>query len=147
MIGYHNKPDETEKRLDDGWLETGDILRRDPDGWYYFVGRADDMFVCAGENIYPGQVEAMLERHPDIMQAAVVPAPDALKAHVPYAFVVAHPAAQLGEQDVKQYALQNAPAYAHPRRVIFVDSLPLSGTNKIDRTALCDRAARAAGTP
>ncbi len=145
MTGYHGRPDETAKRLDDGWLDTGDVLRRDADGWYYFVGRADDMFVCAGENIYPGQVEAVLERHPDVMQAVVVPAPDRLKAHVPYAFVVARPDAALEEPEVKRHALRNAPAYAHPRRVFFVDSLPLSGTNKIDRAALRDRAARAAG--
>ena len=136
MIGYHNLPDETAACLQDGWMDTGDILSRDADGWYYFVGRADDMFVCAGENIYPGEVEAMLERHADIQQAVVVPAPNELKAHVPFAFVVTTPGAQVDEDTVKQHALANGPAYAHPRRVLFVDALPLSGTNKIDRKAL-----------
>jgi long-chain acyl-CoA synthetase len=142
--GYHNLPGESKKRLVDGWLDTSDILSRDDDGWYYFVGRADDMFVCAGENIYPGEVETMLERHPDIMQAVVVPAPNELKAHVPYAFVVARPEAPADEEAVKQFALEHGPVYAHPRRVIFVDELPLSGTNKIDRNALRDRAAEEA---
>lgn len=145
MAGYHNLPEETAKRLQGGWLDTGDILKRDPDGWVYFVGRADDMFVCGGENIYPGEVEATLERHPDIMQAVVVPAPNELKAHVPYAFVVARSGATLTEDAVKQYALAHAPAYAHPRRVFFVDALPLAGTNKIDRQKLKERAAQAAG--
>ncbi|MBM3487319.1 MAG: acyl--CoA ligase [Alphaproteobacteria bacterium] len=144
MLGYHNLPAETAKALKDGWLDTGDILKRDADGWHYFVGRADDMFVCGGENIYPGEVEAMLERHPDIMQAVVVPAPNELKAHVPYAFVVRREGAALGEDAVKKHALANGPAYAHPRRVFFVDALPLAGTNKIDRNALKKRAAEAA---
>ena len=141
-IGYHNLPLETASSLEGGWFDTGDILRCDDDGWYYFVGRADDMFVCAGENIYPGEVEAMLERHADIMQAIVVPAPNELKAHVPNAFVVLRPGAVIDEEAVKAHSLANAPAYAHPRRVFIVDELPLSGTNKIDRKILRDRAAR-----
>jgi acyl-CoA synthetase (AMP-forming)/AMP-acid ligase II len=130
--------------LKDGWLDTGDILKRDAQGWLYFVGRADDMFVCGGENIYPGEVESLLERHPDVMQAAVVPAPNELKAHVPYAYVVRRPGATTTEDAIKQYALKNGPVYAHPRRVFFVDALPLAGTNKIDRKALQARAAETA---
>jgi long-chain acyl-CoA synthetase len=141
MLGYHNLPNETAKALKGGWLDTGDILRRDDDGWFYFVGRADDMFVTAGENIYPGDVETMLERHEDVMQAVVVPAPNALKAHVPHAFIVLRSGSSLTEDDVKKHALANAPAYAHPRRVYFVEELPLAGTNKIDLKVLKKRAA------
>ena len=144
MIGYHNLPDETAKSLDNGWLDTGDILRRDEAGWFYFVGRVDDMFVTGGENIYPGDVETMLERHDDVMQAVVVPAPNALKAHVPHAFIVLRPGCTLTEDEVKQHALANAPAYAHPRRVYFVTELPLAGTNKIDLKILKQRAAETA---
>ena len=137
MQGYHNLDGETQSVLsEDGWLDTGDILRRDKIGWYYFVDRADDMFVCAGENIYPGEVEAMLERHAEIVQAVVVPAPNTLKAFVPYAWVVNVPGSDLNEETVKEYALEHGPAYAHPRRVFFVQALPLSGTNKIDRRML-----------
>ena len=144
MLGYHNLPGETARCLKDGWLDTGDILRRDENGWMYFIGRADDMFVTGGENIYPGDVETMLERHPDIMQAVVVPAPNVLKAHVPHAFVVPKAGSDLSEDEVKQHALDNAPAYAHPRRVFFMDVLPLAGTNKIDRKLLKEQAANAA---
>jgi long-chain acyl-CoA synthetase len=144
MIGYHNLPEETAKCLTDGWLDTGDILRQDKDGWFYFIGRSDDMFVTGGENIYPGDVETMLERHPDVMQAVVVPAPNMLKAHVPHAFIVPKAGTTLTEDEVKQHALANAPAYAHPRRVFFMDVLPLAGTNKIDRKALKEQAAEAA---
>ncbi len=145
MEGYHNLSHETARVLKDGWLDTGDILKRDAEGWYYFVGRVDDMFVCGGENIYPGVVEAMLERHPDIMQACVVPAPDELKAHVPHGFVVLREGAGLDEDGVKRFALDHGPAYAHPRRVFFAKALPLAGTNKIDRKLLAAKAAKAVG--
>jgi acyl-CoA synthetase (AMP-forming)/AMP-acid ligase II len=146
MLGYHNMPEETARRLRDGWFNTGDILRRDAEGWYYFVGRVDDMFVSGGNNIYPGEVEGVLERHPDIYQAIVVPAPHALKDKVPYAFVVPRPDIELLEKAVKSYALENLPPSHHPRRVLFLDALPLAGTNKVDRKALEARARAVAET-
>ena len=144
MEGYHRLPDETASALHDGWLDTGDILRRDEDGWFYFIGRVDDMFVCGGENIYPGDVETLLERHPAIMQAVVVPAPNRLKAQVPHAFVVARPGTRPDEDEIRKFAIENGPVYAHPRRVFFIDALPLAGTNKIDRKGLMAQAAAAA---
>jgi len=136
MLGYHNMPKETARRLNDGWFDTGDILRRDKEGWYYFVGRVDDMFVSGGNNIYPGEVESVLERHPDIYQAIVVAAPHTLKDQVPYAFIVPKPDAKLSEETVKAFTLTHLPPSHHPRRVFFLDALPLAGTNKIDRRAL-----------
>jgi acyl-CoA synthetase (AMP-forming)/AMP-acid ligase II len=144
MAAYHNLPEETARRLKDGWFDTSDVCRRDADGFYYFVGRTDDMFVCGGENVYPGDVEGTLERHPDVLQAAVLPVDHELKGQVPVAFVVARPGAGLTEQAVKEWALAHGPAYQHPRRVFLVPELPLAGTNKIDRAAL---KARALATP
>jgi acyl-CoA synthetase (AMP-forming)/AMP-acid ligase II len=144
MNEYHKLPEATKKAMTgDGYYVTGDLFRRDEDGFFFFVGRVDDMFVCGGENIYPGEVEKMLERHPAIHQACVVPIPDELKWQKPVAFVVLKPGAELSEHEVKEFALANAPAYQHPRRVWFLDSLPLAGTNKIDRRALIERAAAA----
>jgi len=140
MAAYHNLPEETAQRLKDGWFDTGDVCRRDADGFYYFVGRTDDMFVCGGENVYPGDVEGTLERHPDILQAAVLPVDHALKGQVPVAFVVPRPGAGVTEQAVKEWALAHGPAYQHPRRVFLIPELPLAGTNKIDRAALRARA-------
>ncbi len=137
MTGYLNLPDKTREVLTrDGWYISGDILRRAPDGAYYFVGRADDMFVCGGENIYPGEVEAMLERHPDIMQACVVPIPDEIKYEKPFAFVVTRDGRRPTEDAVKQYALAHAPAFQHPRHVVFMPELPLASTGKVDRVVL-----------
>jgi len=137
MSGYLNLPAKTREVLtEDGWYKTGDVFRRDADGCYHFVGRADDMFVCGGENIYPGEVEQMLEKHPDIVQACVVPVPDEIKGAKPVAFVVVRDGARLSQDDVKRYALEIAPAFQHPRQVSFVESFPLLGTNKIDRKTL-----------
>jgi len=140
MTRYHNLPDATAKVITaDGYYRTGDVFRRDENGFFFFVGRADDMFVCGGENIYPGEVEKMLERHPDIHQAAILPIADELKGFKPIAFVVRSRGSETNENDVKQYALENAPAYQHPRRVIFVDEMPLAGTNKIDKRVLATK--------
>ena len=140
MTHYHKLPDVTAKVMTpDGYYRTNDVFRRDADGFFYFIGRVDDMFVCGGENIYPGEVEKMLERHPAIHQAAVIPVPDELKGHKPVAFVVRANGASVDEQDVKTYALANAPAYQHPRRVFFVDEMPLAGTNKIDKRVLAQQ--------
>ena len=136
LLGYHNLPAETAGRLRDGWYYTGDICRRDEEGFYYFVGRNDDMFVCGGENIFPVEVETLLERHPAVHQALVMPFDHEIKGQVPYAFVVLRTGARATEEDLKQFALANGPAYQHPRRVFFLQQLPLAGTNKIDKQRL-----------
>lgn len=141
--GYLNRPDATKEKFVDGWFITGDVMRRDENGFYFFVERDDDMFVCGGVNLFPGEIEELLERHPGVAQAAVAPAPHEIKGEVPFAFIVAAAGHTLTEQEVKNFALENGPAYAHPRRVFLVDSLPLSGANKIDRNQLRKRAREA----
>ena len=136
LLGYHNLPLETAKRVRDGWYYSGDICRRDAEGFYYFVGRTDDMFVCGGENIFPIEVESLLEKHPSVHQAYVMPFDHALKDKVPYAFVVLRNGQRATEDEIKQFAIANGPAYQHPRRVFFLDQLPLAGTNKIDQPQL-----------
>ncbi len=142
--GYLNLPQATASRMRDGWYLTGDIMRRDANGFYFFVGRADDMFTCGGENVYPGEVEKMLERHAAVAQAIVVPAPDDIKGQIPIAFIVPRRGAAPTAAQIKEYALEHGPAYAHPRFIEFLESLPVSGTQKIDRTTLTAEAARIA---
>jgi long-chain acyl-CoA synthetase len=151
MNGYHNRPDLPPPITPDGFYRTGDVFRRDADGFHYFVGRTDDMFVCGGENIYPGDVERMLERHPAVAQACVVPIDDDIKGQKPVAFIISKAGEVPDAEDIKRFALANAPAYQHPRFVWFMDRLPLSSTNKIDRTALkrdaAERVAAASAQP
>ncbi|HKA80908.1 MAG TPA: class I adenylate-forming enzyme family protein [Xanthobacteraceae bacterium] len=136
MNGYHNRPDVKPPFTEDGFYITGDVFRRDAEGFHYFIGRTDDMFVSGGENIYPADVERMLESHPDVAQAAVVPIDDEIKGQKPVAFVVRKAGHEASEDAIKRFALANAPAYAHPRFVWFVEELPLASTNKVDRAAL-----------
>jgi acyl-CoA synthetase (AMP-forming)/AMP-acid ligase II len=136
MLGYHNRPDVPSPITADGFYVTGDVFRRDAQGFHYFVGRTDDMFVSGGENIFPAEVERMLERHPAISHAAVVPIDDDIKGTKPVAFVILKSGGAAGEDEIKRFALANAPAYQHPRAVWFVDELPLASTNKVDRAVL-----------
>lgn len=143
MLGYHQRPDLPYPFTADGFYSTGDVFRHDENGFYYFVGRRDDMFVSGGENIYPGEVEKMLEQHPAVQQACVVPVDDDIKGQKPVAYIVLRQGHHADAEEIKQYALAHAPAYQHPRQVWFVDALPLASTNKIDRGQLLrDAAAR-----
>ncbi|MFC7405765.1 class I adenylate-forming enzyme family protein [Georgenia alba] len=132
--GYHRLPEVTRERISvDGWLRTGDLAVADDDGYFRVLGRADDMMNVGGENVYPLEVEQLLRGMPGVQQAAVVPAPHTRKGQVPVAFVAAE---GLTEAEVKEYALANGAAHAHPRRVWFLDALPLGGTGKIDYARL-----------
>ncbi|MEM7254861.1 MAG: class I adenylate-forming enzyme family protein [Pseudomonadota bacterium] len=139
--GYHELPEKTARAMtEDGYYRTGDVMRQDDQGFYYFVGRDDDMFVCNGENVFPEEVERRLEGHPDILQACVVPVDDEVRGQMPVAFVVAKSPGTLDEEAVKQFAINNGPAYQHPRHVLFREALPLAGTNKYDRHFLSELA-------
>ncbi len=140
MSGYHERPDLASPFTADGYYVTGDVFRRDADGFHYFVGRSDDMFVCGGENIYPSEVERLVESHPAVVQACVVAVPDAIKGHKPEVFVVLRDGCAPSEDEIKRHCLARAPAYMHPRAVHVVDRLPLTASNKVDRADLQRRA-------
>ncbi|MBL7634346.1 class I adenylate-forming enzyme family protein [Atlantibacter hermannii] len=134
--GYHRLPEKSAQVLQDGWYYSGDVMRRDENGFYFFIGRADDMFVCSGENIYPGEVEKLLESHPAVRQASVVPLPDEERSQVPVAFVVLQEGESVTREALKQHTLAHGPAYQHPRRIAFLAELPWAATNKVDRQSL-----------
>ena len=123
-----------EQRDGKRFLHTEDVAYVDEDGYHYIVGRLDDMMIVGGENVYPAEVETLLERHEAVDDVVVVAVPHAVKGEAPVAFVVAGDDAT--EEEVKQFAIENGPAYAHPRRVLFAEELPLTGAGKVDRTSL-----------
>jgi long-chain acyl-CoA synthetase len=135
--GYYNKPEKTDAVKDtDGWFYTEDIARIDEDGYVWIVDRADDMIIAGGENIYPTEVEDALYEHPDVAEAGVAGAPHEVKGQAPVAFVVREEGADLSERELREFALDHVATYAHPRRVFFVDELPRSATEKIQRYEL-----------
>ena len=137
MTGYLNREADTRKRLIDGWYDTGDVMRRDENGFVFFVGRADDMFQCGGENVYPGEVEKLLgppSRRGAGLRRAGGRTRSSTSCRSPS--WCRSPARTPSEDALRRFALDNGPAYAHPRAVWFVDELPLAGTNKIDRKTL-----------
>ncbi len=142
-LGYYKQPEfSAEKFTREGWLRTGDLVRADDQGYLYIIGRADDMINCGGENVYPKEVENILLGHPQVAEVCVVPAAHKVKGQAPVAWVVLQTPGGASEDELKRYFLERGPAYAHPRRVFFVEQLPLSGTNKIDRTHLLDETQR-----
>jgi acyl-CoA synthetase (AMP-forming)/AMP-acid ligase II len=143
---FHDRPDldsRFEERDGKRFLLTGDLVRKDQDGFHFVVGRTDDMFVVGGENLYPVDVEDLLERHESVADAAVVAVPHEVKGKAPVAFVVAADA--VTETELQEFAAERGPRYAVPRRVLFWESLPLTSTEKVDRDALEREAREAVG--
>lgn len=140
MSGYLRRPELDPVLTPDGFYRTGDVFTRDENGFYYFVSRTDDMIVCGGENFYPSEVERVLEAMPGISQAGVVAIPDEIKGQKPVAFVVLEPGIELSAETIQQEFLKVAPAYQYPRQVWFLESMPITATNKQDTQELQRRA-------
>jgi long-chain acyl-CoA synthetase len=137
LLEYHNLPLVTAERiLPDGWFRTRDMVRADEQGYIEIVGRLDDRISCAGESIYPKEVENVLMTHPDLVDAAVVPMADEVKGEVPVAFVVERVPGRAREQEIKDFFLRNGAPYMHPRRVFLLPVMPLTPAKKVDRSAL-----------
>ena len=146
--GYYNRPEKTEAVFDDdGWFFTSDIARVDSDGYFWMVDRADDMMIVGGENVYPAEVEDALYAHPDVAEAAVAAAPHEVKGEAPVAFVVLEAGASVTEEELRKFTLDHVATYAHPRRVFFVDELPRSATQKVQRFKLEQDAEERLGGP
>jgi len=145
--GYFKLPEKTDEVFDDdGWFYTEDIARVDDDGYFWMVDRADDMIIAGGENIYPAEVENALYEHPDVAEAAVVAAPHEIKGEAPVAFVVLEEGADITEKELREFSLEHTAKYAHPRRIFFVDELPRSATQKVQRYKLEEEAEERVGT-
>lgn len=140
MTGYWNNPYETSKKLKAGWLYTGDLFSKDEEGFFYFRGRADDMIVSGGENIYPREVEEILYRCPGIQEAAVVGLPDPKWGRIVAAFVVrSDPVLDESRVDTFCRTSDDLAAFKRPRRIVFLDALPLNPSGKVLKRELVER--------
>ena len=138
--GYLGDFEKTQKVLDvEGWVHSGDLAREDEDGFVYIVGRVDDMYISGGENIAPGEVEAVIQQHPAVAQVAVVGVPDERWGQVGLAAVVLKPGEKPTAKELKAFCEERMAKFKVPKYIAFVKELPLTGPGKVDRKALQER--------
>jgi long-chain acyl-CoA synthetase len=133
MKGYFRKPEATAARVRNGWLFTGDIGRCEADGYYYHLGRRDDMIITGGLNVYPAEVEAMIYHHPAIQEAVVFAIPDAKRGHVIGAAVVPRPGETIAERDLLTFLRGNLANFKVPQKIAIRESLPRTSSGKTVR--------------
>jgi fatty-acyl-CoA synthase len=134
--GYWRNEAATAAAIRDGWFHTGDLVRRDSEGYYYVAGRKKEMFISGGENVYPVEIERLLSTHPAIREVAVVGVPDAKWGEVGKAVISLKAGSMLSEQDVTQFCLQGLAKYKVPKQIQFMDDLPKGDSGKILKRAL-----------
>jgi HIP---CoA ligase len=147
MKGYFDAPEQTAEAIDpEGWLHTGDIGTMDEGGFVAVTDRLKDMYIVGGFNAYPAEIEAALLRHPDIAMVAVVGTPDRRLGEVGMAFVVARSGAAPTEEAIISWARNEMANYKVPRRVAFLDALPMNAVGKVVKDELRTQAAAPAGS-
>ncbi len=135
-LGYWNNPEATRAAFDDdGWLHTGDLARRDNEGFFYIAGRRKEMFISGGVNVYPAEIEAELVSHPRVADAAVIPIADETWGEVAVAFIVG----DAGEEELNAYLASRISRFKLPKRYIFVDALPRTPYGKVEKPKLAQR--------
>lgn len=131
MKGYYKRPEATAEAIQDGWFRSGDLARKDDDGWYYIVDRAKDMIIRGGFNVYPREVEEVLMTHPGVSFAAVIGVPHQTHGEEVKALVILKPGASATAEDIIAWSKEQMAAYKYPRIVEIVESLPMTATGKI----------------
>jgi long-chain acyl-CoA synthetase len=131
MLGYYNNPGATASVLKDGWLYTGDIGKKDEDGYIYILDRKKDMIIVNGMNVYPREVEEVICRHPAVAEANVVGEKDEMHGEIPVAIVVLKEGAAADEHVVRKFCREHIANYKVPHRVEFWKELPKNSTGKV----------------
>jgi fatty-acyl-CoA synthase len=132
-LGYWNNEEVTRASYgEDGWFRTGDLARRDQDGFFYIAGRRKEMFISGGVNVYPAEIEAELVSHPRVSDAAVVPIADDTWGEVGVAFVVG----SVSKEELENYVVLRIAKYKLPRRYVFLDALPRTPYGKVVKDEL-----------
>jgi fatty-acyl-CoA synthase len=139
--GYWGDPEETSRTLDNGWLRTGDLMKVDEAGYYYVVGRKKEMYISGGENVYPAQIERVLQSHDAVAMAAVIGVPHPKWGETGWAFCQLHEHSRASEDELIEWCRQHLAKYQCPTRVVLVQELPLGHSAKIDKPALRRQAA------
>ncbi len=132
MKQYYKNPEKTAETIKNGWLYTGDLVREDNEGFIYIVDRKKDVIVSGGENIYPVEIEEVLQSHPEIYDVGVIGLPDERLGEIIVAVIEAKPGENLTRKEVNEFCEQNLPRYKRPRHIIF-DKVPRNPTGKIEK--------------
>lgn len=140
MKGYLNDPEATEESIIDGWFHTGDLGKRDEEGYFYIVDRKKDLIITGGMNVYPREIEEILFKHPSVKEASVTSIPDYIRGEVPQAFVVLHEGEEIEEKELISYCKKNLAKFKVPKKVTFMDILPKSYTGKVLKRMLREKA-------
>lgn len=141
--GYWNSPEPTSAALDaDGWFHTGDLARCDEDGFFYIVGRAKDMLISGGINVYPAEIEAELVLHPDVKDAAVVGVPHDTWGEIGVAFVVQREGAMLTSDGLAKFLSERLAKFKVPRDFVFIENLPRTPYGKVIKRELQEQYVR-----
>ena len=135
MKGYFRRPDATAERVRDGWLYTGDVGKRGADGYYYHLGRRDDMIITGGLNVYPAEVENLIYTYPGVQENIVFAIPDGKRGQVIGAAVVPRPGAHLSEKELLAFLRANLANFKVPDKIVVRDSLPRTSSGKSIRDA------------
>ncbi|QWC86158.1 long-chain fatty acid--CoA ligase [Nocardioidaceae bacterium] len=138
MLGYYNRPEQTDEVMKDGWFRTGDLGRRDEDGFYYIVDRAKDMIIRGGYNVYPREIEEVLMSHEGVSLAAVVGIPHESHGEEIKAFLIPEDGADLDSDEMVAWCKEQMAAYKYPRVIEVVKDLPMTATGKILKRELVD---------
>ncbi|WP_172369925.1 fatty acid--CoA ligase family protein [Sporosarcina jiandibaonis] len=138
MKGYYKMPGETAAALRDGWLYTGDLAKRDENGYFYIIDRKKDLVIVGGYNVYPREVEEVLFEHRDVVEAAVIGVPDPDFGEEVHAFVVLKDGVEEDIESLKRYCRSRLAKYKVPKHFEFLDELPKNTTGKILRRTLKD---------
>jgi len=136
MTGYWRRPTQTEETIKEGWLHTGDLAKRDEEGFLYIVDREKDMFISGGENVYPAEVEKVYLENPKISDVAVVGVPDEKWGEAGIVFIVMKNGEEMTEEDALKYCEGKLAKYKIPKHVAFLKELPMTGSEKIKRRNL-----------
>jgi long-chain acyl-CoA synthetase len=131
MKGYWNKPDATEEAIVDGWFHSGDLAKRDEDGYYFIVDRKKELIIRGGYNVYPREVEEVLYEHPAVREAAVIGIPDDQMGEEVGAAIALKEGEEASEDDIRAFVREQVAGYKYPRKVWFVDELPKGPTGKM----------------
>ena len=135
MKGYFRRPDATAQRIRDGWLYTGDVGKRGTDGYYYHLGRRDDMIITGGLNVYPAEVENLIYTYPGVQETVVFAIPDAKRGHVLGAAIVPRPGSTIIEKELLAFLRANLANFKVPDRIVVREALPRTSSGKTIRDA------------